>query len=265
MRSQPAWRRRTMPGSRRIRKRGRFWVDERRCRSRRSANVEIGQGAQRGLRHGLFGRRRSAPGSARECVPARRSSASFASAEMASSADFLFVAREHRQHGVDDLVIAEAAERAHHHRQRSRRRGGRASRCSRGTARLLPISASASTARSLTHQSLSRVASMRCPTARSSLVWLRISMAARRMSSSWSRTSCSTASTTLRAADLAERVGGAAAHPPVVVVRRASSSSLHRLGVADFVEHFHGRAARVFVLVLEHRDQVLDGLRIVGA
>ena len=66
----------------------------------------------------------------------------------------------------------------------------------RGSARLLPISASASTARSLTHQSASRVAWMRDSTARSSLVWLRISMAARRMSSSLSRTSCSTASMT---------------------------------------------------------------------
>ncbi len=52
----------------------------------------------------------------------------------------------------------------------------------RGRALALPISASASTARSLTHQSLSRVASISCATARSSLVWLRISMAARRMS-----------------------------------------------------------------------------------
>ena len=66
----------------------------------------------------------------------------------------------------------------------------------RGSARLLPISASASTARSLTHQSLSRVAWISESTARSSLVWFRISMAARRMSSSLSRTSCSTASIT---------------------------------------------------------------------
>ena len=40
----------------------------------------------------------------------------------------------------------------------------------RGSAFLLPISASASTARSLTHQSVSRVAWIRLSTARSSLV-----------------------------------------------------------------------------------------------
>ncbi len=67
-----------------------------------------------------------------------------------------------------------------------------------------------------------------------------------------------------RAADLAERVGGARAHPPVVV-GHGFEQVFHRLRVADFVEHFDGGAARVLVFVLEHGDQVLDGLRIVGA
>ena len=63
----------------------------------------------------------------------------------------------------------------------------------RGTAFLLPISPSASTARSLTHQSLSLVASIRWARARSSLVWFRISIAVRRTSSSLSETSWSAA------------------------------------------------------------------------
>ncbi len=66
----------------------------------------------------------------------------------------------------------------------------------RGKALLLPISARASTARSHTHQSLSLVASISCATARSSLVWFRISMAARRMSWFSSLMRASTASTT---------------------------------------------------------------------
>ena len=53
------------------------------------------------------------------------------------------------------------------------------------------MSPSASTARSLTHQSLSFVASIRYETARSSLVWFSISIAVRRTSSSLSETSSS--------------------------------------------------------------------------
>ncbi len=85
---------------------------------------------------------------------------------------------------------------------------------SRGSARLLPMSASASTARSLTHQSGSLVASIRLLTARSSLVWFRISIAARRMLSSRSRTSSSTASMTL-GPPILPRHRRATAHPPV--------------------------------------------------
>ena len=47
----------------------------------------------------------------------RRSSASFASEVMASQANVFFFARQHGQHGVDDLVVAEASERAHDDRQ----------------------------------------------------------------------------------------------------------------------------------------------------
>ena len=193
----------------------------------------------------------------------RRSSASFASEEMASSR-MSFSSRDSM--GITASMTLWSPRRPSARTTTGSDCGGvvPSISMSRGTARLLPISASASTARSLTHQSLSLVASMRCPTARSSLVWLRISTAARRMSSSWSPTSCSTASTTFGPADLAERIRGAAAHPPVVVGNRFEKL-LDRLGVADFVEHFHRGAARVFVFVLEHRDQVLDGLRIVGA
>ena len=67
---------------------------------------------------------------------------------------------------------------------------------SAGTHFVLPISPSASTARSRTHQSLSWVAPMSDVTARSSFIALRISIAARRMVSSSSLISSSTASTT---------------------------------------------------------------------
>ena len=53
----------------------------------------------------------------------RRSSASLASEVDGLEADLLLFALQHGQHGIDDLVVAEAAERAHHHRQGARRRG----------------------------------------------------------------------------------------------------------------------------------------------
>ena len=62
--------------------------------------------------------------------------------------------RHEGQQGVDQLRVAELAQGAHHDRRRLGGAGASASPCSRGTARLLPISASASTARSLTHQSV---------------------------------------------------------------------------------------------------------------
>ena len=139
-----------------------------------------------------------------------------------------------------------------------------ASRAGAAARVLLPISASASTERSHTHQSLSLVASIRWLTARSSLVWLRISMAARRRSSSWSRARSQHGVDDLGAADLAQRIAGTAAHPPVVVLDRLQQV-LDRLGVADLVQHLDRRAARVFVLVLQHRDQVLDRFGIIGA
>ena len=141
--------------------------------------------------------RRSAP--AARCAPGRRalSSASLRERLDRLDADLALRARQQRQQRLDQLAVAELAERAHHDRGGlDVRRACAASPSGAAAARLLPISASASTARSLTHQSASRVAWISESTARSSLVWFRISMAARRMSSSLSRTSCSTASMT---------------------------------------------------------------------
>ena len=66
-----------------------------------------------------------------------------------------------------------------------------------GRALGLPIAANASTALSRTHQSSSSVALIRCSTADSSFVALRISIAVRRISSSLSLINATTALTTL--------------------------------------------------------------------
>ncbi len=112
----------------------------------------------------------------------------------------------------------------------------------RGSAFLLPISASASTARSLTHQSVSRVA----------LIRLLDRALVLRLVEDLDGGTAHVLVLVLhegehglddaRAADLAERVGGAAAHPPVAVLQRAEQVA-HRVRVADFVEHFDGGAA----------------------
>ena len=68
----------------------------------------------------------------------------------------------------------------------------------------------------------------------------------------------------LRASDLAERVRGAAAHPPVGVAD-GLQQELDRAFVADDVQHLDRRAARTLGLVLQHLDQVADGLRVLAA
>ncbi len=69
---------------------------------------------------------------------------------------------------------------------------------------------------------------------------------------------------TCRAADLAERVRGAAADPPVGVADRLQQV-LDRALVADDVQHLDRRAARALGLVLQHLDQVADGVRVLAA
>ena len=88
----------------------------------REARVELGQRAQRRLRHGLFG-----VGGLGLDLHADVFEPAFVG-ELGQRGDGLepdlfFLARQHRQHRVDDLVVAEAAERAHHHRQGARGRG----------------------------------------------------------------------------------------------------------------------------------------------
>jgi hypothetical protein len=83
--------------------------------------------------------------------------------------DPVFLPLQHRQQVFDALLIADFAD------ARITVGSDFASPApsismKRGSALVLPISASASTARSLTHQSLSLVASISCATARSSLV-----------------------------------------------------------------------------------------------
>ena len=221
-------------------------------------------GAQRGLREGLVGCCASAPAAAR--APARRGARRRAwpapgwpRARISASARASM-----RQHGIDDLCSRRAGRARAPRRQGSPWRAwSAASPCRRGTARLLPISASASTARSLTHQSVSRVASIRLSTARSSFVWLRISMAARRMSSSLSRTSCSTASMTFGPPILpSASAARLRTHQSLSLMRL--EQVLHRVRVADLVQHLDRGAAGVLVLVLQHLDQVLDGLGMVG-
>ena len=67
----------------------------------------------------------------------------------------------------------------------------------------------------------------------------------------------------LRTADLAERVGRASTHPPIAVGDDLEQV-FDRLGGAHHVQYLDRRAPRVFILVLEHLDQVLDGLRVIG-
>ena len=138
-------------------------------------------------------------------------------------ADFLLGARQHRREQVERFLDRRAcrsrapppAARAH---WRSRSISYR-----RGTARLLPISASASTARSLTHQSVSlrgldqvidralilglvQDLDRRAP----DILVLVAHQLEHRIDD-------------FRAADLAERIAGAAAHPPVVVLDRLAA------------------------------------------
>jgi hypothetical protein len=75
-------------------------------------------------------------------------------------ANVLLIARQQRQQQVDGLGVAELAE-ARTTTGTARALPARSISYMRGTARLLPISASASIARSLTHQSASLVASIR--------------------------------------------------------------------------------------------------------
>ena len=67
----------------------------------------------------------------------------------------------------------------------------------------------------------------------------------------------------LRAADLAERVRRPRAHPPIAVGNHLEQV-LDVLGAADDVQNLDRGAPRILVLVLEHFDQVLDGVRMIG-
>ena len=186
---------------------------------------------------------------------ARLSSATLESAWIASMRISRSGRGNERQQRVDQLGVAELAERAHHDRHRLA--VARLAAFPSGAARRACCRSRRAhrSARSLTHQSLSRVAWMSESTARSSLVWLRISMAARRMSSSLSRTSCSTASMTF-GPPILPSASAARLRTHQSLSLRASSRYLTDCGVADLVQHLDGGAARVLVLVLQHLDQV---------
>ncbi len=66
----------------------------------------------------------------------------------------------------------------------------------------------------------------------------------------------------LRAADFAERVGRPAAYPPVAILERFQEI-FDRSRVPDLVQHLDGRASRVLVLVLQDLDQIADRVRMV--
>ena len=147
----------------------------------------------------------------------------------------------------------------------ARRRASRASRAGRGRAFLLPISASASTARSRTHQSLSlRGLDQEVDGAlvlglvqdldrgAADVLVLVADQFERRLDHA-------------RAADLRQRVGGPAAHPPVVVLDRLQQ-------VLDVLRACRSRSAprpprggRLRSRPCSTCDQVLDGVRVVGA
>ena len=64
-----------------------------------------------------------------------------------------------------------------------------------------------------------------------------------------------------RTADLTEGVGRPRAHPPVAVGDDLEQV-FHGFRGADGVQHLDRRASRVLVFVLEHFDQVFDGVRV---
>ena len=64
------------------------------------------------------------------------------------------------------------------------------------------------------------------------------------------------------AADFGERIAGARAHPPVVVFDRGQQV-LDRVRIAYLVENLDGGTPRVFRLVLQRIDQILDGVRMI--
>ena len=175
---------------------------------------------------------------------------------------FLF-ARQHGQHSVDDLVVTEAAERTHDHRQRFRWRGNEHFDEPRHRALAADfgerIDGAFADPPVLVFGRLDEVTD-------GAIVFGLIEDLDRRAADVLVLIAhqLKHGFDDSRPADLAERIRGAAAHPPVVIGNRFEKL-LDRLGVADFVEHFHRGAAGVLVLVLEHRDQVLDRIRIVGA
>ncbi len=100
--------------------------------------------------------------------------------------------------------------------------------------------------------------------ARSSLVWFRISIAARRMSSSWSRISSSAASIT-RGPPILASASAARLRTHQSSSLIDCSSSFTCAARADLVQHLDRGAAGILVLVPQHGDQVPHRVRVVGA
>ena len=66
----------------------------------------------------------------------------------------------------------------------------------------------------------------------------------------------------LRSADLAERVCGSAADPPVAVLD-GGQEVLDGNGGSDLVQHFHRRAARILILVLQNINEIAHRIGVI--
>ena len=162
--------------------------------------------------------------------------------------DVLFLAREHWQHRVDHLVVAEPAERAYHDRHRLR--GRRLEHFDQAGHRALAADLRERIHGALADPPVLVLGGFDEVTDRA--VVLRLVEDLHRGAADvlvLVADELQHGVDHFRAADLAECIRGARTNPPVVV-RHRFEQLLHRLRGAHFVEHFDRGPARIFVFVL---------------